>query len=64
MLMLDDDIIVKKAVEELAIRIDSHPAQLAPMGETVEFSVQVNGLPKTILWDFDDGQTIELPGRQ
>jgi len=64
MLLLQDDIIVKKAVEELAIRIDSHPAQLAPMGETVEFSVQVNGLPKTILWDFDDGQTIELPGRQ
>ncbi len=61
---LDDDILVKKWVEELDIRVDSHPAQVAPIGETVEFSVRVNGLPEIIVWDFGDWEVIEMPGRQ
>jgi hypothetical protein len=61
---LVDDILVKKAVDEILIRIDSHPAQVAKIGDTVEFSLDVSGLPERIMWDFGNGSTMEFPGRQ
>lgn len=59
-----DDIIVKKAVDEVVIRVDSHPAQVAKIGDTVEFALDISGLPEKIVWDFGDGNTLEFPGRQ
>lgn len=58
------DIIVKKAVQEVLIRIDSHPAQIARIGDTVEFWLDVTGLPTSINRDFGNGNILSLPGRQ
>ena len=59
-----DDIIVKKAVDEVVIRVDSHPTQIAKIGDTVEFTLDISGLPAKIVWDFGDRNTLEFPGRQ
>lgn len=59
-----DDIIVKKAVDEVVIRVDSHPAQVAKIGDKVEFALDISGLPEKIVWDFGDGNTLEFPWRQ
>lgn len=59
-----DDIIVKKAVDEVVIRVDSHPTQLAKIGDDVQFSLDISGLPEKIVWDFGDGNTLEFPWRQ
>lgn len=59
-----DDIIVKKAVDEVMIRVDSHPTQIAKIGDTVLFALDISGLPEKIVWDFGDENTLEFPGRQ
>lgn len=64
MISLEDDIIVKKDVEDVLIRVDSHPAQVVRLGEKVDFSLDISGLPQRIIRDFGNGSTIELPGRQ
>jgi PKD repeat protein len=61
---LEDDIIVKKAIKDVLIRVDSHPAQVVRIGEKVDFSLDISGLPQRIIRDFGNGSTIELPGRQ
>jgi hypothetical protein len=61
---LDTDILVKKAVDEIVIRVDSHPAQFSRVWERVEFSLEISGLPQRIIWDFANGTTIEFPWRQ
>ena len=58
------DIIVKKAVKEAFITIDSHPAQIARIGDTVDFSLDISGFPSKITWDFANGNTVECAGRQ
>ena len=60
----DNDIIVRKAPQSLTIMIDSHPAQIAKVGDSVEFSLDIGGLPERIFWDFGDGNTLECEGRQ
>lgn len=51
-------------MDEVIIRVDSHPAQVAKIGDTVEFALDISGLPENIVWDFGDGTTLEFPGRQ
>lgn len=59
----DNNIIVKRANQELAIRIDSHPAQIANVDDRVSFSLQINGLPTEINRDFGNGKTLKCQNR-
>ncbi|MCX6822652.1 MAG: PKD domain-containing protein [candidate division SR1 bacterium] len=59
----DNNIIVKRTNQELVIRIDSHPAQLANVNDRVSFSLQLNGLPTDINRDFGNGKTLKCQGR-
>jgi hypothetical protein len=60
---LDNPIIVKKQVMTLKINIDSHPWQLAKLGDRVYLSLEINGLPKKINWDFGNDKTLECSTR-
>jgi len=55
----DNKIIVKKATATLKIHLDSHPAQLAMVGDRVSMSLELNGVPATIQRDFGNGKTLE-----
>ena len=57
-------IIVKKALVNLEINIDSHPAQTAKIWDKVDFSVEMNWLPKTMRWDFGDWNDVECKARE
>lgn len=57
-------IIVKKQLVKLDIRSETHPTQEAKLWDTVRFSLDFNGLPKKVSWDFGDGmQAITCEGR-
>lgn len=60
----ENDIIVKRANQTLNINIDSHPAQVANVGDRVSFSIEFNGLPTEISRDFGDGKTLTCNTRQ
>jgi PKD repeat protein len=60
----DNNIIVKRANQTLTIRVDSHPAQLANIGDRVSFSLAINGLPTEINWNFGNGKTLKCQGRE
>jgi hypothetical protein len=60
----ETDIIVKRATQKLNITIDSHPAQVASVGDRVAFSIEFNGLPSEISWNFGDGKTLTCNTRQ
>ncbi len=60
----DNDIIVKRANQTLIISIDSHPAQVASVGDSVSYSIEFNGLPSGIRRDFGDGKTLTCKTRQ
>lgn len=54
---------VKKPNVSLDIIIESHPAQIANIGEKVDISINVNGVPEKIVWDFGNGNTLECKQR-
>jgi hypothetical protein len=58
------NIIVKKTLVSLKINIDSHPAQTAKVSDKVDFSVEMNWLPKTMKWTFGDWNNIECKARE
>lgn len=60
----ENNIIVKRANQTLQINIDSHPAQVANVGDRVMFSIEFNGLPSEISWSFGDGKTLTCNTRQ
>lgn len=60
----ENDIIVKRANQVLDITIDSHPAQVANIGDRVNLSIDFNGLPSEIRRDFGDGKTLTCNTRQ
>ncbi len=49
-------ILVKQAIKTLNIHVDSHPGQVAKRGDIVKLSVQLDGLPTKIVWDFGDDE--------
>ncbi|HBB04550.1 TPA: hypothetical protein DCZ39_06795 [Patescibacteria group bacterium] len=54
----ENDIIVKRANQSLIITIPDYPAQIANVGDNVNFSLpNLNGLLSSITWDFGDGQS-------
>jgi len=59
----DNNIIVKRANQQLVINIDSNPAQIASVGDRVSYSLQLNGLPTEINRDFGNGKTLKCQGR-
>lgn len=60
----DTLVVVKKQLIKLDISSPSHPTQEAKIGDSVSFSLDFNGLPKKVLWDFWDGnQPTECDGR-
>jgi len=61
---LEQSIIVKKLQKTFDINIDSHPGQLAKVWDRVNFSLDINGSPEKIVWDFDNGNTLECNGRE
>ena len=60
----DSPIIVKKEVKTFEINVDSHPSQQAKIGDTVQFSLDLDSLPTKIYWDFGDGNTLECKERE
>ena len=60
----ETDITVKRSLEKLNISIDSHPAQVAQVGDRVSMSIEFNGLPTEIRRDFGDGKTMTCNTRQ
>ncbi|USN56235.1 MAG: PKD domain-containing protein [Candidatus Peribacteria bacterium] len=62
-LSLADPITIKRALRHAEIIFDSHPAQLANIGENVDMSLIVDGIPSTVIWDFGDGQNFQCTGR-
>ena len=56
-------ILVKKPNLISKIVVDSHPAQIATVGEKVEFSLQTDGNPNHISWDFGTQEGIECDDR-
>ena len=60
----ENDIIVKRANQTLNISIDSHPAQVASVGDRVSFSIEFNWLPSAIRRDFADTKTLTCKTRQ
>jgi len=57
-------IIVKKSLVNLSIKIDSHPAQVAKVWDKVDFSLQMDWLPKTVTWSFGDWSQLECKARE
>ena len=60
----DTDITVKRANQSLNISIPDYPAQVANIGDRVNFSIEFNGLPTEIRRDFGDGKTLTCNTRQ
>ena len=57
-------IVVKKQLIQLTINSVSHPSQEARVGENMKFSLNFNGMPSKIYWDFGDGtEVFECRGR-
>ncbi len=59
----ENNIIVKRANQQLVINIDSNPAQIANVDDRVSFSLQINGLPTEINRDFGNGKTLKCQNR-
>jgi len=57
-------ITVKKKTATLAISVDSHPSQVARIGDRVSYSLELNGVPKSIVWDFGNGKTLQCSNRE
>ncbi|MEI6426351.1 MAG: hypothetical protein WCO66_03290 [Candidatus Absconditabacteria bacterium] len=57
-------ITVKKKAATLAISIDSHPSQIARVSDRVMYSLELNGVPKTVVWDFGNGKTLQCSNRE
>ena len=45
---------VKKNITTLEISSESHPTQIAKVGDTVHLIADFNGLPEKMTWDFGD----------
>ena len=57
-------ILVKKQIDSVKINLDSHPAQLAMVGDKVDMSISVNWTPSKILRDFGNWKTLECKNRE
>jgi hypothetical protein len=57
-------ILVKKPNIVLDIILNSHPAQIANMWDKVDMSLDIDGLPKTVVRDFGNWNTLECGGRE
>lgn len=54
---------VKKPDTTVEITLDDNPAQLAGVLQNVPMSITIDWMPKKILWDFWDWETLECDGR-
>ncbi len=55
---------MKKQLIQLTINSISHPAQEARVGEEMKFTLNFNGMPRRMYWDFGDGNPpFECKGR-
>jgi len=61
---VETPIIVKKSQSSFVINIDSHPWQLAKLWDDVAFSLDLNGLPTKVVWDFGDENQLECKWRE
>lgn len=55
---LETPIVVKKALKEVDVSVDSHPTLQARVNDIVTYSVQTDGAIDRIEWDFGNGQAI------
>lgn len=59
-----DPIIVKRATRTIQIKTDSHPSQIAAIGDRVQLRIESNGSIESIRRDYGDGREIqECEGR-
>jgi len=57
-------IIVKRTTRNISIKTDSHPSQIASVGDRIQLRIESNGSIKSIVRDYGDGrQTQECEGR-
>ncbi|MCK9467164.1 MAG: PKD domain-containing protein [Candidatus Absconditabacterales bacterium] len=54
---------ITKPIVNVEIVLDSHPAQSASIGDSVDMSLNMDGSPTKIIWKFGNGNEIECPGR-
>jgi hypothetical protein len=54
LLELPTPITVKRALRFASVAFESHPAQLARVGESVDISMTADGIPSTIVRDLGD----------
>lgn len=57
-------ILVKRPTTNISIRVDSHPSQIANVGDQVKFILEFDGNPQKIYRDFGDDRTYECEGRE
>lgn len=60
---LDVPILVKKALVSVDLIPESHPTQIAKVGDTINITADFNGLPEKMTWDFGDGTEQTCKGR-
>jgi hypothetical protein len=60
---LDSPIIVKRSLRDARISIDSHPGQIAKVGEFIKFSLTADGIPSRVTWTFAPDDTLECSAR-
>lgn len=60
---LNKPILVKKPAIVSKIIIESHPAQIADVGESVQFTLETDGNINKIQWDFGNGEQLECEDR-
>ncbi len=63
-IIFPEKIIVKRQIKTFTILIPSHPAQLASVGDTVDFAVQADGKVTGVTWDFGNGKKLAGAGRE
>jgi hypothetical protein len=61
---VEDTILVKKPVDSVIIHLDSHPAQIAMVGDKVDMSISINWTPSKIVRDFGNWNTLECKSRE
>ncbi len=58
-----EPIVVKRKQKVIDISLDSHPTQQAQVGDTVQVSVETDGVVTHIAWDFGNTKSIDCDDR-
>jgi len=63
-IVFPEKIIVKRQIKTFEILLPSHPAQLARVGDIIEFAIQADGKITGVTRDFGNGKKLTGAGRE